>query len=266
MPLSLTGISVETVPGVCPGVSVNVSVVSPSVSFWPSVDDQVARRLVLIPRGGDQLPVRRRHQDLRAELLLEVLRAAEMIEWPWLTSGTDELDLRRVEAELLQSADDFVFDRVVVDRIEQDDPVRGLDRPGGVLGHADVIQVVEHLDRFRVPGRSIGRTGGRTAASRALSALRRRRRRDVAVEHRPLNSSVWIWPAAALAAATCASGYRPFARRCRRRCNPRRWRRIVHDFMRDSREHAHGPTLRGASYRHAEPDGGKFGIEAGLQS
>ena len=33
VPLSLTGMSVETVPGVCPGVSVNVSVVSPRVSF-----------------------------------------------------------------------------------------------------------------------------------------------------------------------------------------------------------------------------------------
>ena len=34
---SSTGISVEIVPSVWPGVMCSVSVVSPSVSFWPSV-------------------------------------------------------------------------------------------------------------------------------------------------------------------------------------------------------------------------------------
>ena len=34
---SRTGIKVERVPSVCPGVMCNESVVSPSVSFWPSV-------------------------------------------------------------------------------------------------------------------------------------------------------------------------------------------------------------------------------------
>ena len=80
MPLSLTGISVDTVPGVCPGVSVNVSVVSPSVSFWPSV---TTRSRVGLFRFRDAAISSQSAADIRIfvpNFSWRYLRAAEMIE------------------------------------------------------------------------------------------------------------------------------------------------------------------------------------------
>ena len=50
-----------------------------------------------------------------------ILRAAEMIEMA--VADDRVLDRRGIEAELLQPADDFVLDRIVEDRVDEDDPV-----------------------------------------------------------------------------------------------------------------------------------------------
>src|SRR5678815_902526 len=80
------------------------------------------------------------------------------------------LDVRRIEPELLQSLDDFVFDRVVVDRVEDDDALRGRDCPRRVLRHADVVHVVEHFHRLGVPRLACG--GRRWSALASLSTAR----------------------------------------------------------------------------------------------
>src|SRR5215471_10226035 len=59
-------------------------------------------------------------------------------------------DLRRIEAELFQSADDLVRDRIVPNRIDQDDAFGRYYRPGGIFLLADEIKIVEHLDGFRM--------------------------------------------------------------------------------------------------------------------
>src|SRR5215213_4354568 len=61
------------------------------------------------------------------------------------------LDLRRIQSEFLQPVDDLGLDRVVENRIDQDDAVRRVDGPRRIFGLSDEVQVVEHLDRLRVP-------------------------------------------------------------------------------------------------------------------
>src|SRR5665213_248333 len=60
-------------------------------------------------------------------------------------------DRRGIEAERAQSADHFVFDRVVEDRVDEDDALGRRDRPDRVLGLPEEVEVVEHLHRLGVP-------------------------------------------------------------------------------------------------------------------
>ena len=79
----------------------------------------------------------------------------------------DVLDLGRIEAELAQPAGHLVLDRVVENRVDDDDARRGDDRPGRIFLFADEVEVVEHLDRLGVPGRPApaARAGARPRAS-----------------------------------------------------------------------------------------------------
>ena len=86
----------------------------------------------------------------------------------------DVFHLARIEAELLQAADDGLLRRIVVQRVDQDDAVAGGQRPGRMNLGADEIEVVEHLGGIGVPGARAGGGGGRDVAARARSAARRR--------------------------------------------------------------------------------------------
>src|SRR5688572_10306122 len=83
------------------------------------------------------------------------------------------LDVGRIQPELLESANDFLFHGIVKDRVDQNDALRGRDGPDGILGLTDEVEVIEHLDRFCVPCGSIRRrTLSATATASALTARR----------------------------------------------------------------------------------------------
>src|SRR5688572_19977217 len=79
------------------------------------------------------------------------------------------LDVGRIQPELLESANDFLFHGIVKDRVDQNDALRGRDGPDGILGLADEVEVIEYLERFCVPCGSIRR---RTLSAAALPARR----------------------------------------------------------------------------------------------
>ena len=101
-----------------------------------------------------------RHHHLRAVAFLQELRAAGVIQMGM--ADDDVLDVGRVEADRRQSVHDLVLDRVIEDRVDEDDAVRRRHRPGRVFGHAEEVQVVEDLHRVGVP-RLAGRYGPRPA-------------------------------------------------------------------------------------------------------
>jgi hypothetical protein len=68
------------------------------------------------------------------------------------------LDLSRIEPELFQAADDFVLDRVVPDRVDDDDARRSRYRPRRVFFFPDEIEIVENLRRLDVPRIARGRS------------------------------------------------------------------------------------------------------------
>ena len=79
----------------------------------------------------DDLPVRRRHDDARLVALLQELRAAVMV---GMRMGDDGVaDRGWIEPQRLQPAGHLVLDRVVEERVDQDDPLRRRHRPRGVL-------------------------------------------------------------------------------------------------------------------------------------
>ena len=118
----------------------------------------VARRFRPRPGGvGEQLPVRRRHHDSRPETLLQQPRAADVIAMS--VAHDDVLDGRRIESELLQAVDDLVFNRIIENGVDQDEPGGGLHGPDGVFDLTEEVEVVEDLRRLGVPLRTIGRTG-----------------------------------------------------------------------------------------------------------
>ena len=121
----------------------------------------------------EQVPVGGGKDDPGPEVILEVLGATRMVAVP--VAHNRVLDLRWVESQLLQAADDLVFDRVVEDGVDEDDPGRRRHGPGGEFGLADEVQIVEYLHRFDVPLRSIRRTGWRPSCWRGR--LRRGGRR-----------------------------------------------------------------------------------------
>src|SRR5688572_32670299 len=78
-------------------------------------------------------------------------------------------DRRRIEPELLQPTGDLVFDRVVEQRVDQDDALRRRHSPCGVFALADEVEVVEDLHGLRVPGRAVGCRGDLASAAGASS-------------------------------------------------------------------------------------------------
>ena len=62
----------------------------------------------------------------------------------------------RIEAHLLEAADDLVLDGVVVERVDEDGAGTGGERPGRVLFRAEEVEVVENLGRLRVPRGAVG--------------------------------------------------------------------------------------------------------------
>ena len=166
--------SVEIVPRVCPGVRWSVSVVSPSVELLAFGGHHVLLRLA--PRSGGapkQLPVGLGNHDARVVAVLQERGPADVI--VVCVAHEDVLDLGRIEAELAQPADHLVLDRVVENRVDDDDAGRGDDRPGRIFLFADEVEVVEHLDRLGVPGLPRRRPG--RARGRGPRRARRRRRR-----------------------------------------------------------------------------------------
>ena len=123
----------------------------------------------------DYVPVGPGHDDARLVALLEELRAAVMV---GMRVGDDGVaDRRRIEPELLQPAGDLFFDGVVEERVDHDDPRRRGDRPRGVLGLADEVEVVEHFHRLGIPGRAL-RWPWRAAATRRPASSRPAARRS----------------------------------------------------------------------------------------
>ena len=114
LPFSLTGISVEMVPGVCPGVRNNVGTVSPSVSFMPSVTTMSRLGSGWIAALEDD---GRRHENLALGVLQE-FRPARVVEVA--VADDDVSDLRRIETDLLQPADDILDGTKTYD---DDDPI-----------------------------------------------------------------------------------------------------------------------------------------------
>jgi hypothetical protein len=66
----------------------------------------------------------------------------------------------RVEPQFLQPADNFVFDGIVEQGVDQDDALRRRHRPGGVFALADEVKVVEYLHRLDIPRRPVRRSPG----------------------------------------------------------------------------------------------------------
>ncbi len=94
-------------------------------------------------------------------------------------------DVGRIEAELLEPAHHFVLDRVIEQRIDHDDAVRGRHGPRRELRHADEVEVVEYFLRIRVPaiaGR-IGRLRGACGGDRRADRRGRRRTGTQPVDH-----------------------------------------------------------------------------------
>src|SRR5436190_15143826 len=86
------------------------------------------------------------------------------------------LDVLRPESDLFQAFGDLVVDRIIVQRIQNDDAVRRGDGPRRHIFHPDEIEVVEDLHRLGVPRVMCGRTGWRTARlSRSRAAASRPR-------------------------------------------------------------------------------------------
>ena len=109
-------------------------------------------------RPLDHVPIELAHHDLRPVLLLEVRRAAEVIEVA--VADDDVFHVRRVEAGLLQRGLDDLL-RLVngVQRIDQDDALIRRDGPRADRGEAEEIEVVEQLDDVDLALR-LGRKAG----------------------------------------------------------------------------------------------------------
>ena len=116
-------------------------------------------------------------------LLLEIRRAAKMIGVP--VPDDDHLHVRRVEPDLLQRRlDDFFGFLHRVERVDQDDALAGRNRPRANRVEAEVIEVVENLDRVDLPQR-LGRQAGVLAQhSRTLRAQRTARLLETALQLR----------------------------------------------------------------------------------
>ena len=67
-------------------------------------------------------------------------------------------DFRWVQSELFQTIDDFILDRVIPQRVHDNDAVRCRHSPRGVFRLADEVEIVEDLYWLRMPLGTVGRT------------------------------------------------------------------------------------------------------------
>src|SRR6202030_3384534 len=88
----------------------------------------------------EQVPVGGRENHSRPEVLLQVLRSTRVVAVSM--AHEHELDLGRVEPELSQTPDDFVFDRIAKNGVYEDDARRRGNRPGRVFALTDEVEVV----------------------------------------------------------------------------------------------------------------------------
>src|SRR5262249_11153156 len=109
-------------------------------------------------------------------MLLKVPRATVMIG----VRVTDDrvFDVGWIQTRLFHAADNLIFDGIIEDRVENDDSLRGRDRPHGVLGLAEEVKVVEHLHRFGMPRRSVRRPRLSLSAAGTLTGSLPTRRRS----------------------------------------------------------------------------------------
>src|SRR5262249_2374057 len=73
------------------------------------------------PGTFQQTPIRRSHNDVRAETVLQKLRASGMIDMT--VTDYDVFDFVRIKSDLWQSVRDFVFNGVIVNGIDEDNSV-----------------------------------------------------------------------------------------------------------------------------------------------
>src|SRR5580698_6457374 len=81
-------------------------------------------------------------------------------------------NIGRIQTQLLHPANDLIFDRIIKNRVQDDDALRSRDRPHGVLGLAEKIEIVEDLHRLGIPRGPLRRP----LLSAPTTASRRRRR------------------------------------------------------------------------------------------
>ena len=196
-------------PGVWPGVMRSVIVSSPSVTFWLSLTTSTSRfgsgRFACGPRAfGFGRSIMSQSSllidDLRPVLLLEVRRAAEMVEVA--VADDDVLHVCRLETDLHERRlDDLLRFVNGVERVDQDDALIGRDRPCADRVEAEVVEVVEQLDDVDLSLRLGSKTGVLAQHRRPLRT--EHRARFVETRQRALA----LLPAAAFAFATsaCAS-------------------------------------------------------------
>src|SRR3954464_4627961 len=79
------------------------------------------------------------------------------------------LDRRWIEAQLLHSAHDFVLDRIIKQRVDDDDAGGGGHRPCRIFRLAEPVEIIEDADRFSVP--LIARRYGPGRLGGALTSL-----------------------------------------------------------------------------------------------
>ncbi len=121
----------------------------------------------------EHIPIRRRHDDSRAVMILKEFRATVVIGVSMRHDGV--FDIGRVQTQLLHPAGDLFFDRIVKDGVEDDDALRRRDRPHSVFGLAEKVQVVKNLYGFGIPRRPVRRPLLPTPASARAAALAARR-------------------------------------------------------------------------------------------
>ena len=108
-------------------------------------------------------------------MILQIFCAARVIDMP--VADNRVFDIFRIEAELHQAAGNFILDGVVPDRVHDDDSLGCGDRPCGIFGLADEIEIVENLHGLGVP---LGTGGGpgRLSLRRARRGRRLGRRAE----------------------------------------------------------------------------------------